>query len=92
VKEYINRGLQLIEKWFKANRLIVNVKKSNYLIINLNDRSTNDLNIIICNERLIRPTKVKILGVFFDDRFVFDQHINCLSKNKPLIPFKTFST
>jgi hypothetical protein len=47
------------------------IEDSNYLIINLNDRSINDLNIVICNERLIRVTKVKILGVFFDDRFVF---------------------
>jgi hypothetical protein len=54
--------------------------------------SINDLNIVICDERLIRVTKVKILGVFFDDRFVSDQHINCLSKNRPLIAFKAFST
>jgi hypothetical protein len=27
-----------------------------------------------------RETKVKILGVFFDDKYVFDEHINCLSK------------
>jgi hypothetical protein len=80
VEECANHDLQLIEKWLKANRLILNVKKSNYLIINLNHRSINDLNIVICNERLIRVTKVKILGVFFDDRFVFDEHINSLSK------------
>jgi hypothetical protein len=79
VEECANHDLQLIEKWLKANRLILNVEKSNYLIININDRSINDLNIVICNERPIRVTKVKILGVFFDDRFVFDQHINCLS-------------
>jgi hypothetical protein len=66
VEECANHDLQLIEKWLKANRLILNVGKSSYLIINLNDRSINDLNIVICNERLVRVTKVKILGVFFD--------------------------
>ncbi len=50
------------------------------MVINLNHRTINDLNIVICNERLIRVTKVKILGVFFHDRFVFDEHINYLSK------------
>jgi hypothetical protein len=92
VEQCANHDLQLIEKWLKANRLILNVKKSNYLIINLNDRSINHLNIVIRNERLIRVTKVKILGVFFDHRFSFDEHINCLSKNKPLIAFKAFFT
>ncbi len=80
VEECANHDLKLIEKWLKANRLILNVEKSNCLVINLNHRTINDLNIVICNERLIRGTKVKILGVFFDDRFVFDEHINYLSK------------
>ncbi len=55
VEECANHDLQLIEKWLKANRLILSVKKSNYLIINLNHRSINDLN-IIRNERFIRVT------------------------------------
>jgi hypothetical protein len=75
VEECANHDLELIEKWLKANRLILNVEKSNYFIINLNHRTLRDLDIFICNERLKRVTKVKILGVFFDDRFVFDQHI-----------------
>ncbi len=80
VEECANHDLKLVEKWLKANRLILNVEKSNYLVINLNHRTINDLNIVICNERLIRVTKVKIFGVFFDSRFAFDEHINCLSK------------
>jgi hypothetical protein len=80
VEKCANHDMKLIEKWLKANRFILNVEKSNYLIINLNHRSINELNIVICNERLIRVTKVKILGFFFDDRFVFDEYINCLSK------------
>ncbi len=80
VEECANHDLKLIEKWLKANKLILNVEKPNYLIINLNHRTINDLNIVICNERLIRVTKVKILGVFFDDGFVFNEHINYLSK------------
>jgi hypothetical protein len=57
VEECANHDLELIEKWLKANRFILNVEKSNYFIINLNHRTLR-LNIFICNERLKRVTKV----------------------------------
>jgi hypothetical protein len=48
--------------------------------VNLNHRNVKDLNLFVSNERLVRVSKVKILGVIFDDRLVFDEHMNHISK------------
>ncbi len=48
--------------------------------MNLNHRNVKDLNLFVSNERLVRVSKVKILGVIFDDRLVFDEHMNHISK------------
>ncbi len=75
-----NCDLFLIQNWLQTNRLILNVLKSNYLIVNLNHRNVQHLNLFISNERLVRVSNVKILGVIFDDRLVFDEHMNHISK------------
>ncbi len=48
--------------------------------MNLNHRNVQDLNLFISNERLVRVSNAKILGVIFDDRLVFDEHMNHISK------------
>jgi hypothetical protein len=65
----------LIRNWLKNNKLILNVRKSSYVIINLNHRDIQDMNISIDRQLLPRVNVVKILGTHFDERMCFDHHI-----------------
>jgi hypothetical protein len=49
------------------------------------------------NKCLESVFKVEILGVIFDDKLVFDEHINYISKNTQsknrfIVTFETFSS
>jgi hypothetical protein len=52
------------------------MKKCLYMIINLNDRNIQDMNISIDGQLLTRVNVVKIVGIYFDDRICFDHHID----------------
>jgi hypothetical protein len=71
----ILHDLNLIRNWLKNNKLLLNIKKSSYMIINLNHRNIQDMNISIDGQLLTRVNVVKILGIYFDDRICFDHHI-----------------
>jgi hypothetical protein len=46
------------------------------MIINLNHRNIQDMNISIDGQLLSRVNVVKILSIYFDDRICFDHHID----------------
>ena len=75
-----NQDMKTIDKWLNSNRMVVNAKKSNYLIINLNHRTIPDINIFMDNQPLTRVYQTKVLGVHLDDRLVFDKHIEYVVK------------
>jgi hypothetical protein len=50
------------------------------MIINLNDRNIQDMNISIDRELLPSVNVVKIVSIYFDDRMSFDHHIDKTSK------------
>ena len=80
LENYAKHDLSLINNWLIKHRLLLNDQKSHYLLINLNHRPFENLNIITENIKLNRVFKTKILGITFDDRMVFDIHINSLIK------------
>ena len=71
----INNGLVTLSNWLIDNKLSLNVSKSNYMLINLSQRPLNDLNIKYANESLPRVRSTKILGIIFDDKLSFKEHI-----------------
>ena len=62
----LNRELQHISDWFKANKLSLNASKSNFIVFG-NKRVPNNiaLDINIDGFALERSTHIKFLGVFF---------------------------
>ena len=73
------------------------------LAYNISGRKSNDLDINFKNIPLNRVKNTKILGITFDERLSFQEHINCistkvknrinfLSRNRYLFPTKTINT
>jgi len=68
----INKELEIISQWFKANKILFNIYKTNYILFGGNVRiskcnmSTFKLN--IDGFDLKRVTSTTFLGVYIDDK------------------------
>lgn len=78
----MNNDLSKLNDWFRANKLSLNVNKTNYLLFtNSQINYSGMLNIKINNEIIKCKSCVKFLGIFIDDRLHWHEHINsCKSK------------
>ena len=85
----VNMELEKISEWFKANKLSLNIKKTNYTLFHKNSTKDDlplklpDLKIV--NSVLKRQTSIKFLGVMLDENISWKEHTktveNKLSKN-----------
>jgi len=65
----VNEELDKLSNWFKANKLSLNVKKTNYMLFgNKHLPIAGTYNIIIDDQVLERVEFTKFLGVFIDEK------------------------
>ena len=81
LRKNVNYDLSLLFEWLCANRLSLNVKKTEFIIFRpprsyLKDRVTLTLN----RCKIFESTKVKYLGIILDSRLSWKHHIFELSK------------
>jgi len=77
----IESDLNVINNWLKTNRLVLNHKKSNYMVMGSPLENTiRDLRPVINGKPLIRVKATKILGINLDNNLKFDSHIDILTK------------
>jgi DNA mismatch repair ATPase MutS len=80
--KYVNFDLESLSEWFRANKLSLNIGKTNYVIFRTNSKPlVKDLNIKIGNEVIERKSVIKFLGVYIDEKLEWHDHINYI-KNK----------
>ena len=72
----VNNGLICIYDWFCANKLSLNVKKTNYIIFHPKSKSiiTNSC-LSISGVSITRVTSYRFLGVFLDQHLTWTDHI-----------------
>ena len=91
--ETVNAELQKISQWFRANKLSLNVKKTNYTLFykcSLKDKMSLKLpELKIGNNIIEKATSIKFLGVMIDKNISWRDHVktveNKLSKNIGLL-------
>ena len=77
LEEIINIELSKISDWLSANRLSLNVGKSNLLYFTNKNRSNlKDMKIMINKETLKEVDCAKYLGVLVDNKLNWNKHIN----------------
>jgi hypothetical protein len=81
LKNVVNKDLARLFQWLCANRLSLNVAKTEFLIFKpprrpLPERIVLSLN----NKKIFESFKMKYLGLILDSRLTFRAHINELSK------------
>ena len=77
-------GVNLFHSWCCANRLSINVSKSNLMLFSNGLTSLDIADIYMRNIKIEYASSTKFLGVIIDDKLKFNLHINEITKKKSL--------
>lgn len=76
LEQIINEELQNISKWFQANLLSLNIKKTSYIIFRNNNTKKLNITIKIQNIAIERQNETKFLGVILSSNLKWTLHID----------------
>ena len=81
MKSSVNKELKQVKKWLDANKLALNVDKTNFVIFHSPKKSLDEaINIKIGKELMKQAKYVKFLGVLLDENLTWKHHLSELSK------------
>ena len=83
INECVNSDLCNIHNWLSANKLTLNMSKTEFLLIGSNQRLSNikeNPNILIEGEKVKQVFSSKSLGVQIDQNITWENHISMISK------------
>jgi hypothetical protein len=98
-----NRELSKLSKWFKSNKLSLNIKKTNCMTFSLSRHKKHNINLFIDDQPILQVESTKFLGITVDRKLTWTAHINnilvkasrpvgVLSKLKHFLPAHTLKT
>ena len=77
LESIMNEELKNFDIWMKCNKLSVNAKKTNYIILKSNRKKiVNNISLSLGNEMLEQKKAVKFLGVYLDKHLMWKDHID----------------
>lgn len=77
----INIELTNIQNWLLANKLLLNIEKSNYIIFHSPQKKINyDIELCFNSVRLKRVNNTSYLGVMIDSNLNWKAHVACVAK------------
>ena len=77
----MNRELRHVKKWLEANKLALNIEKTNYVIFHSPVKKiTETVNIKFGCKHISRSDSVKFLGVLLDETLSWRSHLVELSR------------
>ena len=81
LEQALNTEISKVSNWLIANKLSVNIKKTNYRIFKSRQKKLNNpnLRISIHGELIEQKRSVKFLGVFVDKNLDWKEHIHIIS-------------
>ena len=77
----LNKELIKIDSWIRSNKLLVNIKKTNYVVFkSAQKKASSDLPLSFNSQILKEKNFVKFLGVYIDNSLTWKSHINHVCK------------
>ena len=76
----VNKELKKLSLWLNANRLALNISKTNFVIFAAKNKPLKDVTIQINKKAIQQVQYVKYLGVLIDSQLTFAQHIASVVK------------
>ena len=81
LQKVVNTELKHVKKWLDANKLALNVDKTNFVIFHSPQNSLNDTVIIKIGNQYVKQAKyVKFLGILLDENLSWKYHLSELNK------------
>ena len=81
ITKILNNELKLLFQWLCANRLSLNVAKTEFIVFRPPKRPINQRIVLNLNGiKIFESPKIKYLGVILDSRLCWNHHINELAK------------
>ena len=80
LKAKVNDDLVIISSWLNANKLSLNLSKSQFMLFTRKHFTLTDINITVNNVCIDRVNKVKFLGTIMDDKLNWQEHITYICK------------
>ena len=78
----MNTELRYVKRWLDANKLSLNIDKTNYIIFHSPGTKLPLNNTIkIGNKHIFKVNYIKFLGLLLDEHLTWNYHICQLSKN-----------
>ena len=79
---YTTMNIELLNltDWFRANKLSLNISKTNYMLFTYQKKQDNNIDLQLSNCNMQRINCVKFLGLYIDDKLKWDEHINMMKK------------
>ena len=74
----MNKGLKLLREWLIANRLDLNVSKTNFTIFFPPQKPYKNITLLINKKAIEQKVRVKYLGVLLDSKLSFCHHISSI--------------
>ena len=78
LKLKVNSDLSSAAEWLAENKLSLNVKKTKFMCFDTSRSTSSNFDISISNEKLEQVKSQKFLGVIFDDKLMWKDHINMI--------------
>ena len=80
-EETINYNLTLVSNWLKANKLSLNIDKTNFIIFHPPQKAIKHRVMLSINNKVIKQEKhIKYLGLFIDSHLCWKYHILHITK------------
>ena len=74
----VKNELSVVQNWFNANKLTLNIDKSSYLLYHTQKQTVPTFKIVLNDIEIPRVKYAKFLGVWMDDQLKWDIHTNKL--------------
>ena len=80
IRKLMNKDLSHLFDWFCANRLSINVDKTEFILFKPNNKVTDRLTLRFNCKTIYESFKVRYFGIILDHRLTWKHHIHELSK------------
>ena len=80
MEKTVNRELKKLSSWLNANRLALNISKTNFVIFAAKNKPQKNVTLLINKKAIQQTDHVKYLGVIIDSQLTFTQHIATIVK------------
>ena len=75
LEKTVNRELKKLSLWLNANRLALNISKTNFVIFAAKNKPLKNVTLLINKKAIQQTDHVKYLGVIIDSQLTFTHHI-----------------